>query len=723
MGLSLGITTGAFAQSAAEIEEDESDPTEIIVTANKRQENLRDVSISISAITTESLDRLGGDKFSEFLQGVAGVSTQDLGAQNQNVVFRGITSAPDGGSAVGIYFDELPFGGANGGIQIKPIDVERFEVLRGPQPILYGAGSLTGTLRLVPNRPNLGQAQYGADAGISNVDSSKDLGYDASAYVSVPLVADKLAVRLAGFVEREKGFVDNIRLNRKDGNFKSEGGRASIAFAPSENVNFLGQYIYQSNAFDGNSDYRPILSRANPNLGRFQIDRLATQGRKNVHLAGLTADAEMGGARLTSVTSYSRFRQSSVRDFTSFVSFFGLPVSEIIAQDSAKVSSFSQEVRLSNSQPNEFTWTIGAFYQKTKIDNESRTVTPDGSLVILDSDRLSKNRDVSVFGQVGYQLTPVFDVSAGARYTWFSREDNVFNFGVADPNNPLKSDTTSLNPQLTLTYKPDGKHTYYARVAKGYRAPNAVSSSTPGCVVPKLKSDQTINYELGSKLALGGVVNLNAAVYYIDWKDIPVFATPPGCGPNDSFLINAGNGQSYGLEGELVARLSDSLTLNTSVTLSKSKLGKVPVGFFGGVTGEQLPGNANLRMSGGLNYRTPISDDATLFADVSAVYVGPYKNFLTGDFDGVFKESFGGASIDGLDPAFLSDPGAGDYATVNLRLGIEYNNWSASIYANNALNSRGTSAIYVPLDQLVPGEAPFNPIKPRTIGLDVSVNF
>ena len=732
--LGIGAPSVAFAQASEErtAPKEEVSSDEIIVTANKRSQTLRDVSISISAVNPDTLEKLGGDKFGEFLQGVAGVSTQDLGSQSQNVVFRGITSAPDGGSAVAVYFDELPNGGANGGIQIKPVDVARFEVLRGPQPILYGAGSLTGTLRLIPNRPNFSQAEYGADAGISHVGSSKGIGYDVSGYVSVPIVTDKAAIRVAGFVEREKGYVDNIRINRKDGGFKSEGGRASVALAPTETINILAQYVYQSNRFDGNSVYRPILSRADPSRGQFQIDRLATQSHSNVHLLGLTMDAELGAAKLTSVTSYNRTRLSSSADFSAFASFFELPFPEVVRLASARSKVFSQEVRLTNLDDADFDWAIGGFFQTGKSSSAGLTQTPDGTVPIAAIDGNSTNRDVSIFGQAGYQFTSNFDLSIGARYTWFSRRDTITtaSLGVPDdPAEPIISKTTSFNPQVTLTYKPDGKHTYYARVAKGYRAPNATASSTPGCVVPKLKPDQVLNYEIGTKLSLsGGAVNINAAAYYIDWKGIPIFVTPPGCGPNDSFEVNAGEGKSYGLEAELVAKISKSFTLNTSVTLSRSALGKVPASFTGGVKGEQLPGNPNMRISGGLNYSTPISDKAKIFADVTAIYVGPYKNFLSGDFVDTFGGNFAGPNgepplIDGTDSAFLRDPGAGDYATVNLRTGVNFDNWSASIYANNVLNSRGTSVIYFPLDQLTPGEAPFSSVKPRTVGVDLSLRF
>lgn len=742
--LCIGTPSAAFAQasnSSAEEEsasKDEVGINEIVVTANKRTENLRNVSASVSAITTDSLEKLGGDKFSEFLQGVAGVSTQDLGGQFQNVVFRGIASAPDGSSAVAVYFDELPYGGANSGIQIKPIDVARFEVLRGPQPILYGAGSLTGTLRLIPNRPNLNQAEYGVDAGISHIESSKGIGYDVSGYISVPIVADKVAVRVAGFAEREKGYVDNIRVNRKDGGFKSEGGRASIALAPTETVNILAQYIYQSNRFDGSTNYRPILSRENPNRGRFQIDRLASGGEGNVHLFGLTMDAELGAAKLTSVTSYTRTRGSASNDITAFASFFELPLTEVVQLRNTKSKVFSQEVRLTNLDKGDFDWAIGGFFQKVKSSESNVNQTPDGNTSITTRNSASTNRDVSIFAQAGYQFTPSFDLSVGARYTWFSRRDTIVSTLFGDPAGSaerINGKSTSFNPQVTLTYKPDSDHTYYARVAKGYRAPNSSASSTPGCEVPKLQPDQVINYELGAKLrAADGAVNINAAAYYIDWKGIPIFVTPPGCGPNDSFEVNAGTGKSYGLEAELVAKLSKAFTLNASVTLSRSELSRVPASFLGGVSGEQLPGNPNMRISGGLNYTMPISDKASFFADASAIYVGPYKNFLSGDFVNTFGGNFAGPNgepplIDGVDSSCLGsqtrncDPSAGDYATVNLRTGVNFDNWSASIYANNVINSRGTTAINFPLDQLTPGEAPFNAVKPRTIGVDLSVKF
>ncbi len=384
---------------------------------------------------------------------------------------------------------------------------------------------------------------------------------------------------------------------------------------------------------------------------------------------------------------------------------------------------------MSNAQPADFTWTIGGFYQKAKLNISDIQQVPDSGFKVANKNQLSNNKDLSLFGQLGYQVTPTFDVSVGARYTWFSRNDNIIFPDLDEVNQPPLSNekSTSFNPQVTLTYKPDSKHTYYARVAKGYRAPNASASSTETCVVPKLKPDQTLNYEVGTKLSLGGVVNINAAAYYIDWKDIAVSAVAPGCLASEIFPVNAGNAKSYGIEAELVARISDALTLNTSVTLSKAKLGKVPVGFTSGFEGEQLPGSASLRISGGLSYSKPISDTAKIFADISAIYVGPFKSFLRGDFSNTFKNSFPGASVDGviiIDPDLpLREPSVGDYATVNLRLGVDFDKWSASIYANNVLNSRATSSIAFPLEQAVPTEAPFVPVKPRTIGLDVSVKF
>jgi iron complex outermembrane recepter protein len=174
---------------------------------------------------------------------------------------------------------------------------------------------------------------------------------------------------------------------------------------------------------------------------------------------------------------------------------------------------------------------------------------------------------------------------------------------------------------MTLTYKPDSNHTYFARAAKGFRTPD-VQTPSSSCIAPELKPDSLYSYELGTKLRLaGGAVNLNASAYYSDWRGIPISITPSGCLPTDLLRINAGNGRAYGFEADFTAKVTSSIAINASVTLSKSQIGNVPISFTSAVSGEELPGNANFRISGGINYSRSISDSLEGFVNLTAIYV------------------------------------------------------------------------------------------------------
>jgi iron complex outermembrane recepter protein len=708
----------------------------VVVTATKSQQNIRNVPISISALTAGQVDRLGGSKFNEFLSGVSGVSIQDLGAERTNVIIRGVSTTPDGGSTVASYFDELPYGGANNSLQIKAIDIERIEVLRGPQAILYGADSLSGTLRLIPVRPNLSNTASGADLTLSSVEESNELSYDASVFLNLPIIADKVAVRAAGFYEKEAGFVNNIRLGTLIGDFESYGGRFSVAVKPSDTINVLGQYVYQNNKTDGNGNYRPILSQSNAGRGRFQIDREVEYLNRRVHLAGLTINAMIGEGTLTSVTSYrdNAFDSQRDRSFNSVAA--GLPFSPILEVAKSGSTTFSQEVRLTSSTDQDLFWVIGAFYQRGRtalaVSNffGDNSIAPKGSIFDQTINTLARSQDISVFGEVTYKVTPEFDVAIGARYTWFDLKNRAMVAipGVTgDLTFDANSKPESLNPQITLKFKPNNNHTYFARAAKGFRTPNVQFPTGTTCTAPALESDSVYNYELGTKLRLAdGAASLNASIYYIDWRGIPIAVTPSGCLPTDFLLVNAGNGRSYGLEADFTAKVSDSIRINISATLSKAQIGNVPPTFTGAVSKEELPGNANLRVSGGINYFKPINASLNAFVDLTAIYVGPSKVFQSGDFTGQFAPVTGffpGTIINGVDPANLRDPGAGDYVLVNLSLGVDHENWSASLYVDNVSNSRASSAFFLPADQTIPGEAPFSPVQPRKIGMRFSAKF
>jgi iron complex outermembrane recepter protein len=383
---------------------------------------------------------------------------------------------------------------------------------------------------------------------------------------------------------------------------------------------------------------------------------------------------------------------------------------------------------------------IGAYFEQRRTSQKNIVTRIDSGAIydgyIFGSPnrlQLSKYRDVSVFGEIGYKITPELEITGGLRQTWF-KISGTLDEGVL-PLLQSQNEPKSTNPQLNVTYKPSRNQTFFARVAKGFRAPD-VEYADSSCNTSKLpfkgvlQPDSLYNYEIGSKSRFAdGKVLLNASAYLINWNNIPVFVVPDGC--NATTRTNGGQARSYGVEAEMTARITQNLTLDASVTYNNSKLKTVIAGFSGGAPGDKLPGTADMRFNLGLSYEKDLNDTLLGFATTSFTYVGPYSN----EFPAGFRRKVnifnpipvrirglnGDAPIDltSTNPINLN---SGDYALVNMRLGLKAEKWSVSAYVNNIFDGgRNVLLAANASDGLL--EYAFIPARPRTFGLDFSANF
>ncbi len=253
--LTVGTPTGVSAQEAGAATLDE-----IIVTAQKRSQSIQDIPISITAMTQETMDRAGIDSLEEFAYKVPGlaISGQSNGRTQLNI--RGISSGEirrDNSRAtetVGIYFDEVPLSIALYNPNMEPFDLERVEVLRGPQGTLYGSGSLAGTIRLVSRAPVMNEFEGLIDAGYTSVDDG-DTGYSLKGVLNIPISDDTLAARVVAYQIDEAGWIDNLSDGPgggEDVNSSSRSGiRASLLWTPTERLSIRPTYIHQTADTDG----------------------------------------------------------------------------------------------------------------------------------------------------------------------------------------------------------------------------------------------------------------------------------------------------------------------------------------------------------------------------------------------------------------------------------------------------------------------------------------
>jgi len=295
---------------------------EIVVTALKRSSTLQSTPISISAVSAEKLEKMGADDMIDYIRSVPSLSLVDGGPGQRRLVIRGVQGT--GEAQVGLYYDETPVTGAPGAgnspgdsqPDIKLFDVERVEVLRGPQGTLYGSGSMSGTLRVIFTKPNTTEFEGAFDGTISSTAHGGG-NYELNGMVNVPLVEDKLAARAVLFWRDEAGYIDNVRLGIKDHNSQDTwDGRFMVRFNATENLTIDASAVLQRSNINGDNKW-------NPAIGELQIDEFTrTPFFDDTDIFNVTLNWDLDFATLTGSSSYYERRAEVNFDTTKFISTF-----------------------------------------------------------------------------------------------------------------------------------------------------------------------------------------------------------------------------------------------------------------------------------------------------------------------------------------------------------------------------------------------------------------
>lgn len=751
MSVSQGTTETASAQGQQTAADDE-----IVVTAQKRVEALADVPQSVSVVSGDTLDLLQADNLQDYLALVPGLSLTGETRGVSRITLRGINT---GGvaSTVGVYVDDVPFGSssglANGAIlagDFDTFDVARIEVLRGPQGTLYGASSLGGVLKFVTAAPNPKKFEGRAQVSLEDV-SGGGFGYAATAMVNVPL-SDKIAFRASGFYRNDSGYIDSIGNNpvtaffdpstviipgtmvdKNINELKSYGGRASLLFNATENFSVRLSAIVQNTNSDA-SDYIEVdpvtLNALYGGLVQSRYFPEPTKVKYRVYSA--VADWDLGFANLTSSTSYGTFSEKFHRDWTVFSGLLGFPLAPVITflygdADTRPLSAilnqetatkkFTQEFRLASPDNDRFEWLVGAYYthEKSGIDPQQvlavDVATGDIASdipILYDIFLTSKFREYAAFANGTVHVTPRFDVTLGGRIsknkqsaTQQATGDLLGGAVIAFEG--LKSDESVFTYSVAPRYELSDNTSVYARVATGYR-PGGPNVLPPGADAPATyDSDRLTSYEAGIKADwFNRRLSLDLAAFYLDWKDIQLFAQVNGFGVN----ANGGTAVSKGFEFTLTGRPAEGLNVSLNGAYTKAYLTKDTDPLVGGFDGDPLPYVPDWSVNLSADYQWPIWGEAKAFVGGSFGYVGNRTpDFGTRDADGSLKR---------LDA----------YETIDLRAGVDTGRWLVQAYVRNALNTSGITSI-VSLD---PGTYPNDAgavglIRPRTIGLTVGTRF
>jgi iron complex outermembrane recepter protein len=698
---------------------------EVVVTAQKKAENLLDVPVPVTAITAQSLVDTNQVRLEDYFTQVPGLQVTPSGNGVPQVSIRGVSTGGFVNPSVGVTVDDVPYGSSSGiasGQEVTdfdPGDLQRVEVLRGPQGTLYGASSLGGILKYVTLDPSLAAVSGQVQAGTDDVYNGGNLGYNVRGAVNVPL-DDTLAIRGSAFYRADPGYIDDVLTGQTHVDRAwVDGGFFKALWQPSETFSLRATALVQHFWSDG-------ISEAYSGLGDLQQSAVLGSGvhSRDTQAYSATLTAKLGSVDLTAVSGYSIRRFSEWQDYTSL---FGTATQQQFGVTGTPVSAngttyrFTQEIRLVGSIGPKFEWLLGGYYnhENSPANGGLFAAVPTTGEVVgqwVQWNYPSTFEEVAGFGDLTFHFTDRFDVQLGGRESTNRQtysEDDVGPYVPIYEASPspfvfpeLHTKDSSFTYLVTPEFKLSPDSMVYARVASGYRpgGPNVQGSAV---LVPRSYSpDTTVNYELGIKgQFLDHRLAFDASVYYIKWKDIQLQLANPISGV--FYYANGSEAKSQGLELSAQAKPLTGLSVTAWVAWNDARL-----------TEPMPPGSSVVGASGDrLPYSEPFSGNLSVEQTFPLAVLSPGITGFVGGSVSYVPDRVGEFASVYLVPPERQDLPA--YTKIDLRAGIDYGTWRVNLYVNNLADKR--AVLDGGLD-LIPNNA-FLYIQPRTIGISVSKTF
>jgi outer membrane receptor protein involved in Fe transport len=643
-------------------------------------------------------------------------------------------------------------------------DIERVEVLRGPQGTLYGSGSLGGTVRIITAQPNLQQIQASVDVSGSGTDGANKPNGSGNVMVNIPLVADQLALRVVASENYDAGWIDrdivgndssstdwhqpnpSTRFNVlseqpsqviKDVNdTNTQNYRATLTWQPTDSLTITPMFMNEVAVQGGYNAFDSVPGT----LAHYQPFNTAESISDNFHLGSLTAKYAGDGFDITSATAYWNRTENQFQDGSENLAVT-LGASPYVNQGGFGSSvnneldtshQFTEELRIASDNQSRFSWLGGVFYQYFRSTFDLTEPTPalptaapgetDGSnlITILEPTTI---KQIAVFGEASYQILNTLKFTSGLRYYDFNTNaysfQNGFLFGGTTLDNvtvPLKDANSGINPKFNLSWTPDDALLVYATIAKGFRPAgvNQPTSTSFGCPVTPLnyKADSVWSYELGEKASLlGGRLTFNADGYYENWHDVQNLVYL-ACG--FTFTTNASSAGIYGGEAEAAFHIipgstnRDGLTfnLNGSITHASYSADSPAAGI---AKGDPLLNIPHFTSAASLTYGQFLPNEMLATVRVDYNYVGPRSEITL----------VGGDPAEAL-PGYQSLP---SYFLADARAALSKDNWTLSLFANNLTNKHAALS-YLNINSF--NLYSYNRVatnQPRTIGLELSYKY
>jgi iron complex outermembrane recepter protein len=716
------------------------------------------------------------DDYAKFIPGLS-LGVREPGGTT--IVFRGVAASGLQFGAVSssaLYLDEQPITQSGRNPDPRLIDIERLEALRGPQGTLYGASSQSGTLRVITNKADPTGFDAWVDGQVTSIDNG-GTGYDLSGMVNVPLIDDRLALRIVGFTAEDAGFIDNVlsdsplgQLSPGDGTFtnadqvdddvnsiKTTGGRASLRWDISDDVDLTLGALFQDVSADGHGDVS--VDGADLTQVRFEDETLDDEW----YQLALTMNASLSFGELVVSASYfdrdfhyeadaTDYDFNFNQNFDNCVAagydscyvaydFGGDPRGFATNSEQTEITTFEARLQSAADSESRWAWIVGAFYSEEKghtvFDSSIRDYADTGSFTyfsdlnyfyngvpLAPTDRWflgkydTELEQTAVFGEVSFDLTENFTITAGGRWFDYDRsfaqtQEQPEGYQTLDGKQETSEDGTVW--KFNATYRFDENRLVYATYSEGFRVGGSNPLKADSVLPEAYQSDTLTNYEVGLKSEwLENRLRINVAAYYMDWENFAVQIEDP----TELFqlgFVNLPSADIPGVEAEFAASLTDNWQIDGAFSWNEAEVAESTILSFGEdedgnplevpvFKGARLPLTPDWTATVGIEYRADARwFNAEPFARFDFAYVGESVNSLEGI----------GSAVN-TNPAKVQDA----YETGDLRFGLDGENWGGSIFIDNVWDERAELFFS---DRWAKQRLSVN--QPRTYGLQLRYKF
>lgn len=676
---------------------------EVVITAQRYPNLPGRTPYAISVVSGTGLEREALTSLSDLTGQVAGMTVTNLGPGRDKVLLRGLSDGAFTGqtqSMVALYLDDVPITYNAPDPDLRLGDVERVEVMRGPQGTLYGGGSLGGVLRIATRKPDLDRYSASVLAG-AGFTQGGGRGDELEAMANLPLIHGRVALRAVIYRENQDGYIANpaLGLRRANGSERA-GARASLRAVLTPSWTLTLGLAHQS---INNEDTQYGLSRLGPKIR----DSLVREPHDNdFDHASLTLAGEGGWGRMTGSVSRLSHQFESRYDASSVASLYGLPAAQAAFDESKSIDLTVAEVTYATPSTHRLHGLVGAFASQGSIQlTSSLHALPAASPAVYAERRRDKINEVALYGEVTFDATPRLSATAGLRWFDFSFDTaSTVTQRAGQRRIEQSADAAGFSPKVLVSYDARPGLLLYAQAAEGYRPGGFNTAGRIGQVfdvpqTPPLRyaADELWNYELGVKLrAFEDRLQGRAAVFFASWESVQ---SDQYLADGTAYTTNVGNGANRGIEAEAAFRVGERLDLHAAALLNDPEVTRLNAAF-STRKDAALPGVSRASASFGLDYHRDLAWGPTLGLQGQAAYVG--ASYLTFDAD---KAHEMGEYLGLRGVASLTTPG-----------------WTLSATIDNPLNNHANSFSFgnpylITRDQIV------TPPRPRSLSLRLTARF